>query len=355
MKWKPNWPQTRRHFIDWWAGQGLLLAISAPRSGGELEASPAPAEQGDPEFQFTNVAFRRRLNEHQMAGQWYGSDWMPMFDNMIGPGSLGTFLGARPVFEPTTVWYEPCISDADVQADRPIRFDPDNHWFKVHMALLEEGLRSSAGRYLVGVPDLIESLDTLAAMRGSEQLLLDLIERPGWVHRRLEEINEAFFAAFERMYKPLSAQEGGGNAFCAFHIWGPGRTAKVQCDFSAMISPAMFRQFVVPHMSRQCERLDYALYHLDGTTCLQHLEALLEMPGLKAIEWTPQAGLEGGGHRRWFELYRRIRSAGKAVQAVGVEPDEVLPLIDAVGPEGLYVLCSAPDQATAEKLLAAAR
>ena len=44
---------------------------------------------------------------------------------------------------------------------------------------------------------------------------------------------------------------GGGVVFGAFRIWGPGKTAKVQCDASAMFSPAMFEQFVVPALTEE--------------------------------------------------------------------------------------------------------
>ena len=59
----------------------------------------------------------------------------------------------------------------------------------------------------------------------------------------------------------------------------------------------------------------------------------------------------GGGSPRWFDLYRRILNAGKSVQAVGVAAHEVVPLLDAVGPKGLYVSthCQSPEQA--ERLL----
>ena len=72
---------------------------------------------------------------------------------------------------------------------------------------------------------------------------MDLVERPTWVEERLAEINAAFFAAFDLLYAKVRDADGG-NAFSAFRIWGPGKTAKVQCDFSCMISPRMFRQFV---------------------------------------------------------------------------------------------------------------
>lgn len=42
------------------------------------------------------------------------------------------------------------------------------------------------------------------------------------------------------------------------------------------IDPAeMFKEFVVPSLRGQCQALDYAYYYLDGTSALQHLDALL--------------------------------------------------------------------------------
>jgi hypothetical protein len=181
--------------------------------------------------------------------------------------------------------------------------------------------------------------------------LVDLIERPEWVLEKLAEINQAYFEVFDLIYKKVK-DHSGGNAFSAFKVWAPGKTAKLQCDISAALSPKMFRRFVIPFLSEQCRWLDYSLYHLDGTNSLQHLDSLLEVENLNAIEWTPQAGKPGGGSPNWYDLYIKIKSRGKSVQAVGVKLNEVIPLIHSVGPDGLYVLLDQPVYAQeAEKLL----
>ncbi len=59
---------------------------------------------------------------------------------------------------------------------------------------------------------------------------------------------------------------------------------------------------------------------------------------------------EGGGHPKWYDLYRRILKAGKAVQAICVKPEEVVPLLDAVGPRGMFVMVHADSQAQARAL-----
>ena len=352
MKWKPDWPQVRENFIRWWNHEGLLVRLTAPRDE-PIEAIPEPATPGGVRAKWTDPTYRCDAAEFRMSRTRHYADAFPWFDTQIGPGSLGTFLGARPQFAETTVWYEPCIGDPDTYG--PIRFDPaGNEWLDVHLAVIDEGLRRADGRYLVGVPDLIEGLDTLAAMRGTEQVMLDTIERPAWVERKVREINEAFFAAFDLIYDRVRGADGG-NAFI-FHTWGPGKTAKVQCDLCCMLSPAMFRRLVIPAMAAQCDWLDFSMYHLDGEDAIPHLDALLEIDSLDAIEWTPRAqyprdAYRGGGCPQWYDLYRRIKSAGKSVQAIGVRPEQVAPLLDAVGPEGMYLWVNAPDPAAAETVL----
>ena len=347
LLWKPDWQECRNTLTRWWQGDAMALCLEVRRE----QRRPGPVAQSlpvDQQFRWTDSSYRCSAAEWAMADLDYWAEAFPYFDTQIGPGSLGTFLGSNPNFDVETVWYEPCIDDPD--SAKPIRFDPSQRWFNVHMALIDEGIRRAQRRYLVGIPDLIEGLDTLAALRGDSALLFDLQDRPGWVLERLEELNAAYFQAFDRFYNKVVA--AGGNAFSAFRIWGPGKTAKIQCDISATLSPRMFRRFAQPFLQAQCRFLDHALYHLDGTNALQQVEPLLEIDGLDAIEWTPQAGRPGGGDPCWYDLYRRIRAGGKSVQAVGVNPDEIVPLVDAVGPRGVFVIVDGPvDHRTAERLM----
>jgi hypothetical protein len=223
-------------------------------------------------------------------------------------------------------------------------------WWKRHFEVLTQAVRENHGRYLVGLPDLIENIDVLAQLRDGQMLLMDLLERPDWVKDQIARINQCYFETYDAML-PYVRDPWGGTTFTAFGLWAPGKTAKVQCDFSCMISGEMFREFVVPALTEQCAWLDYSMYHLDGTTAVHHLDALLEIDSLDAIEWTSQAGLPGGGSPQWYDLYRRIKAAGKSVQAIDVRPEEVEPLIDAVGPAGLFILTKTTTETEANKLL----
>jgi hypothetical protein len=352
LRWKEDWVKAKHNLSNWWQCEGMALSFyDTPRSV-PIENLPKPQRPSTMQAYWTDPAYRCARAEYEMASRRYPAESIPYFDTEMGPGSLSTFLGAKPGFSEHTVWYNSCIDDPDSFGS--FKFDlAGNQWWDVHMALIEEGLKRANGRYLVGIPDLIENLDTLAALRKEMDLLYDLCDRPGWVHARLTEITAIWIKVFDLMYAKVKDDEGG-NVYSAFRIWGPGKTAKVQCDFSAMISQQMFREFVSPYLQEQCRHLDYAMYHLDGTNALQHLDALLEIDEIKAIEWTPQVSRPQGGSPEWYDLYRRIKAAGKAVQAIFAQPHEVVPLLDAIGPEGTFILLFDPvSEAEAEKLLKA--
>jgi len=361
-----DWKKGQERFIAWWQHKGLVLNVLAPRSNtpASIEHQQSPffyllsgldtladyPDQTALQHAWLDPVQRARRAEQYLDSLYFAGEAFPHYDTHLGPGNLATFLGAEPEFALDTVWYHPCINDPDTHP--PLRFDPHNPWFLRQKAILEEGMHVSRGRFPVTIPDLVEGLDILSALRSPQRLLLDLIERPDYVQQRLAEINQVYFQVFEQFYEIVRGA-WGGNVFSAFCIWGPGKTAKVQCDAAAMISPRMFREFAVPVLSEQCTWLDYSMYHLDGTQAIPHLNALLEIEELDAIEWTPQVSLPQGGDPLWYDLYRRILRASKSVQAISVQPHEVIPLLEAVGPQGMFVSVNANSEAEAETLVKA--
>lgn len=347
--WKENLDRALDNHLKWWNHDGLVLWVTAPKRDRPWEEVAHPGEAQSAEQQWYDPVWRTQRSVRRLSWQYCGADALPLLPTYTGAGDLAVLLGSPVRVSDETIWFDPCIADPDSHA--PLRNDWNSAMARKIVALVDAAVAEARGRYYVCPPDLVENLDILASLRGAEALMMDLIERPAWVERKLEEINQAFFEAFDLFHGKIKDARGG-NAF-VFNIWGPGKTCKVQCDASAMISPDQYRRFVLKPLREQCRWLGYSLYHLDGETALQHLDILLhEIPEIQAIEWTPMlcSRGEGGGHPKWYDLYRRILKAGKSVQAVNVEHDEVIPLLDAVGGKGMFITANAPDEATARKL-----
>lgn len=352
LSYKPNWQEMQAHFLGWWRQDDLILCGSTLPRETPRESVADPGEAPDATFFYTQPEWKAQWNHHRLANHIFLADVMPVATTDIGPGSLALYMGGEARLSWETVWYEPMIDPDDPERDPPLRFDPDSRWWRIQ----EETLRASAalarGKYAVGCPDIIENIDIVAALRDPQQLLIDMIERPDWVLQKVDEVNQAFFEAYDRVYDIIKLEDGS-SVFGAFRLWGPGKVAKVQCDTSAMFSPRMFDRFVVPALTEQCAWLDYAMFHLDGHQCIPHLDLLLDIEPLQAIEWTPDPQVPTGGSPEWYPMYRKILEAGKSVQAIQVKPEEVLPLLDAVGGKGMYIMTTFEDRAQAETMIEA--
>jgi hypothetical protein len=351
---KPDWGEAQQRLAAWWRGEvtdRFVLQVTAQRDQPLPIAAPREPPP-DVEERWLDPDYRIDAAERHFAATWFGGEAFPYFDPHLGPGSLALYLGSEPVFADDTVWYQSCIHDLGTETT--IDLDPTNRWWRATMRLVAEGVRRGRGRYLTAIPDLIENLDTIASLRGTEQLLWDLVDHPARIHDLQRQALEAYFRCYDELYGMASAGEAGC-CFSAFQIWAPGRMAKLQCDFSAMISPATFEEFVVPYLSQQCERLEYSVYHLDGVDAVKHLDLILSIPRLTALQWTPGANRPGCGAPDWFDTYRRARKAGKSLLLAGVHKGEIERLVNELGPHGLLISTGVSSQTEGEDLLRAAQ
>jgi hypothetical protein len=330
--WKDDWDTTRARYLDWWAGRGLVISMweHLDVDGICHEEVRVPAPPRDLDQRWFDADWRAADIHYRLSRSELRADIPPVANTQLGPGSLAACLGAELVGGEETIWIEALAPDA------PVALDSANPWLRTHLNLVEACRRLSDGRYFVGCPDLMEGLDTLTGLRGVAPVMEQIVLDPEGLERDLQAVNDIWFDVFERIYQLINVD--GEMAFCYFSLWAPGRMAKLQCDVSIMISPDHFRRFVVPYIAEQCRWLDHSMYHLDGVQAIHHLEALLEIEELKAVQWTPGVGQPQGGDPAWFDLYRQVRAAGKSVMATWVQTDELAPLLDAVGPEGVHVL-----------------
>lgn len=330
--WKDNLEETKRHYIDWWNHKGIVLNMWEHfQEGVKPHADvPAPAVPVDLNQKWFDPKWRSEYLDWYVAHSSLKADMLPVANTQLGPGSLAAILGG--VFEggPDTIWIHPDPNYTD-----EIKFDENHPNWLLHKELLKACKAKAQGHYYVGMPDLMEGLDVLAAMKSTDKVLLDTVMQPEVLERQMQQINDIYFKVFDELYDII--REGDEMAFCYFSSWAPGKMAKLQSDISTMISVEDYRRFVQPFIRQQCQKIDYTLYHLDGVGALHHLPALLEVEELNAIQWTPGVGEPQGGSPKWYDLYRRILDGGKSIMACWVTLDELKPLLDNIGGNGVHL------------------
>lgn len=332
LLYKKNWDDVKKRFEAWWKCENKdapIFCMRVDEKDIESELFKSIKNTDDRWLNIDKVIEREEtiIENCQFPGEGY-----PGITPYIGPGSLGTFLGAIPGFDMGTVWYDPCFDDI-TKAD--INFDPNNKWWKWTLEFTEKALERGKGKYLVEMPDIVENLDTIAALVGSEPLLYHLYDYPEEIHRLQKKILPVWFKVFDHLYNMIK-DEDGGMCFGFFGIYAAGKMAKLQCDFSAMISPDMFHEFVFPYLKEQSDCLDYALYHLDGPGELPHLDQILSIDSINAVQWVPLPGEHDPGDPCWDSLYRKILDAGKSIHCT-MPVERVEPFIKRLGKKGVFI------------------
>lgn len=258
--------------------------------------------------------------DHWLSRQEYLGDAFPMVNfDAFGPGVLAAFCGARLDNTSGGVWFFP-KKEMEIE-DIHVQYDPQNEYVQRIKAIYRAGLEKWNGSVIMGLPDLGGVMDVAATFRGSENLLMDLYDCPEEVARLNEEIQKAWYEAYEDFMQVLKPQKYNTNWA---GLLSDAPSYVIQCDFSYMIGNPMFKEFVLETLRTDTKRLTNTIYHLDGVGELNHLEDILTLKDLNAVQWVFGDGKPPA--ECWLDVYRRIVQAGKQIQITGT-PESYLKVI----------------------------
>ena len=301
-----NWDRIKANHLAWWAGELDRPLIKAQFTDQNLLDKPAPTFVPQLPMDTPVDEVLDRYEAQIKATQWFG-DALPVWWPNFGAGALAACMGAQWHVDDNTVWFETEAPPA--LADIHPRVQDDSAWTQRIKAMTQAAAQRWKGRVCVGYTDIGGNFDIAAPLRGTTNLLTDLLDDPDAVARVLRDITREWLRFFDEIHE--LSETGCGHQPWA-QVWHPGRSYMFQSDFAYMISPDQFEQFVVPDLTDCCARIEGAFYHLDGKGQLPHLPHLLAVPGLKGVQWIPGNGMPPA--EEWPEVLQTIRDAGKLCQ-----------------------------------------
>jgi len=339
LSYKHNWPEARQRLLAYWQNEIIdrpCISVTAPLKPARPLAPPADDKEkwSDPEY----VAQSYDVS-HEAT--YFGGEALPGTSLMVGY----CFGYNAPLhYSEQTVWQDPIIDDWDNLPS--LDLDEAEYSWRQVQAVVKRCSEVSAGKWMTGFPNIHQPNDHLPLLRGTQRFLMDLIERPDDVKRALRQLLDNWYVVYERL-ADLSPQQEGSSGWLS--LWCPGRrSVTMQSDVSCMLSPAMFEEFVAPELEEVSEWLDACTYHLDGPGAFQHVDRLLQIKRLHAIQWSPGSGETQGIY--WLDLYKRIQAGGKGV-VIYLPYEEVEQAVRELKPEGLFIMTGAPSVDAAEALL----
>lgn len=308
MKYKENWNETREKFQNWWkqknTGRPLMNVIARKPLSSNLSESDSYESLEDKYFNAEKMVkrYRQYCKNHIFLGESF-----PNMSVDFGPGSLAGYIGSNIVFNKDTVWFEELNGEL-----KDISFDPENSWYKKHLKLIKDCRNLAGNDFLICIPDLMENIDVLSSLRGAQNVIFDMMDEPRKVEKWIDQITKCYPKYYDSFYDVVE-DEYGGSAYTVFQIYGSGKTVKLQCDFSAMMSPDNFKDFIVDSLQKQGEKLDNVLYHLDGPDAIKHVDALMKIDEIDALQWTSGDYGPDGTLEEWDVIYDKVRNAGKSL------------------------------------------
>jgi hypothetical protein len=352
MYYKEDWPKAQERFLAFWQGEVVdrcCIAVQAPRKDSHYSPPEPPDSQADLLKWWLDPEDNLKRMVAIFENTYYGGEAYPAATMCLGASAMAGFYGSPAEFRPETVWYAPIIHDWD---SFQVKFDPNsNELYRITIDTALYYVQESRARFLVSLPELGAATDDLSLLRGMQTLLLDMIDQPQVVRRAISFLTHTWGEVHDELFKLAAPANADGCPIAWMQTWAPGPHYQMSCDFSAVLSPRLFREFILPEIHDYLKVNKFSVYHWDGPDAIKHLDTLLSIPEIDAIQWTQGEGQAPATDPRWIVNYHKIQSAGKKLILPFVEIGEVETLLSQISSRGLMIRTHANSEAEAQALL----
>jgi len=337
---KPDFDMAMRR-IDAWFAHDMLdrPPVRFAEHNAEYSKSNTLAGRTWPDLRarWFDAEYQVDLFIDSLRGRTFHGETFPVFWPNLGPNVYAAFHGGELEFGEVTSWISHCLqTPADVQT---LEFSHDNVYFRKIEELTQAALARCAGRFMVGYTDLHGSLDCVADWRDPQELCYDIVDDPAMVHKMLKVANRNFLPVYDRFDATLKAH--GQMSVTWMGIPATGRMHIPSCDFTSMVATDIFDEFYLPSMLTEVRHMSHNIFHVDGKGMLRHLDRILAVPEIQAIQWVHGVG-DDAPIMQWLPVIRKIQAAGKGV-IVDLQLNELEPFISEMDPEGLYLCLAAAE------------
>ena len=195
---------------------------------------------------------------------------------------LEAIAGCPVMSSPTSFWAEPCIDDLRTWSwDRPVL---ENPWSRKLLELMHTLVEYSKGRYQVSPTLMRGPADILSAMRGASEFVMDFLDTPELVAPALHQCARIWCEIAQAQLDLIPHSPDGYVALeTSLRAWAPDRLLWLQEDAMALLSPKLYRQFVLPLDRAISAQFPCVAFHLHGTA-LWAIDELVKVPEINVLE-----------------------------------------------------------------------
>jgi hypothetical protein len=166
-----------------------------------------------------------------------------------------------------------------------------------------------------------------------DQLCIDMVESP----EQVTALADRAIADFETVYDHFEAmlKARGQPSSSWMGIPSLGRMQIPGCDFAALVSPKLFREYGLPILEREVQSRTHNIFYLYGKGVARHLDTILSVPEVHAIQWVHGVG-DDQPIMQGVPFIKTLQARGVPI-IVDLSKSELEEFTAAMNPEGLFL------------------
>jgi len=338
-KLKRNEQETRERLNAFWNGRSIgrpavITHINNPDYKWLEWTGVGSGETGKSFFEKTDFNPDRHVSGHMNLwhSKLYLFEEMPVTSMNFGYNLvlLAAVMGEKYQYNDNSAWIVSRENALDIVVPK---FDKNADIIKKIEAVYEKLIIAAGEDAGLSPPPLLDGLTTLSMLHGPDKLCVSILEEPDRVKRLTYDMTTLYLDIYEHFYRFLG--ERGHTDGCTWlPVVSGGRMEAVQCDFSVMLSPDMFEEFVLPDLRRTTAYFENSLYHLDGLEQLRFIDMIASCPKINGIQWgpVPNVGWKAEDH---IDDLKYVRSLGLSIYMNPRNIDDAVYITKKLGPDGL--------------------
>ena len=344
---KPDFVACMKRIYAWYDHQVLdRVPIRFAAHNAEYDVADDASKWPDQKSRWYDAAYQVEKYASSVNQGHYLGETFPLFRPNLGPNVFAGMLGARLEFGDVTSWAKPMI-DEDSDDLTGVALNAANEYLQKINELTDIALERCPGKFLVGYTDMHPSFDCVDALLGTEQLFFRLADDPEFIRQITEKCFEPFLPVMDAFHEKLKAHQQLSVTWMQIPSYESMHIPS--CDLGSMISREMFDEFSLPFIQREVKHFRHNVFHVDGKGVARHLESLLAIPEIQAIQWVQGVGVDRP-ILQWVPMIQHIQARGKSV-VVDLHLSELEDFMQAVRPEGILLCMDESDPETQQAVL----
>jgi len=213
---------------------------------------------------------------------------------------MEAMLGCKVYGSKDSMWTEPFVKDIE-KLDR-ITLQEENPWHNKFIEFTELLSHISEGRFPVGQPILRGVSDMLGALVGQGEMPFYFYDEPERMKEICRRLNNAFLQVVKKQQDSVP-RFYGGYSIGLYSLWCPSKCIWFQEDLTSLLSPQIYREFILECNEQACNEYEYSLIHLHPAS-FYLLDDLLGIKSLKVIQINKDVG--GPSVKEMITVFRKV-------------------------------------------------